>query len=232
MAANPFKLTVSQIRDRRRAVRHNVGGVKGLAVRVDGAAETINALAMLPAAVQRRVLRQALAAAARPVMTAMKAGAIAYERGSQEAMGAVGRSLAVKVATSKRDPSIAYAMVGAKRGYAEIVRLNTEGKVQSIRTRRRGKKLRQGVYAVKGRNLKSLGPTARAARLDPRNGLTQRRTPTRYLHLLELGPRGRIGRSGHFMDKAAISARATSMQKFNERLFAGIDREFGRMAAK
>jgi hypothetical protein len=232
MAANPFKLTVAQMRDKRRSVRHNVGGVRGLAVRVEGAKETINALAQLPAGVQRRVLRQALAAAARPVMAAAKAGAKAYENQSSEAVGTVGRSFAVKVATSKRDPSIAYALVGAKRGYAEIVRINQQGAVQSLRVRRRGKKLRKGVYAVKGRNLKNLGPTARKARLDPKNGLTQRRTATRYLHLIELGPRGRIQRKGGFMDNAAKSSARASVTDFNRILFAGINREFAKRAAK
>lgn len=211
---------------------HEFRRLRGLAVHVEGAIETQRALAMLPTAVQRKVLRQALAAAGRPVLAAMRAGAKAYERGSTESIGAVGRSLTVKVATSKRDPSIAYALVGAKRGYAEIVRLNEKGVVQSLRTRRRGKKLRQGVYAVKGRNLKNLGPVARKARLDPRNGLTQRRTPTRYLHLIELGGKSRKIRAGHFMDGAAISASSASRQAFMRVFDAGLHREFMKMAAK
>lgn len=227
-----MKLSVSQIRDRRRSAQHNVGGIRGLAVQIDGAEQTMRALATLPAAVQRRVLRQGLAAAARPVRTAMKAGAIAYERGSTESIGAVSRSLAVKVATSKKNPAIAYAMVGAARGHAEIARIDASGAIQKLRTRRHGKRLRQGVYAVKGRDLKSIGPTARKARLDPRNGLNQRRTPTRYLHLIELGGKKRPIRAGHFMDNAAKSAYPASMREFDRVFAAGMHREFMKMAAK
>jgi hypothetical protein len=232
MAANPFKLSVGQIRDRRRSVQHNVRGIRGLAVQIDGAEQTMRALAQLPAAAQRRVLRQGLAAAARPVRAAMKAGAAAYERGSAESIGAVGRSLGVKVASSKKNPAIAYAMVGALRGYAETVTLNKVGEVQSLRVRRfRGRKV-NGVQKVGSRQLKNIGPTARKARLDPRNGLIQRRKPTRYLHLIELGPRGRIKRAGNFMDKAARSAASASMQAFDRVFSAGLHREFQKMAAK
>ena len=62
---------------RSRTVR-NIGGVRGLAVQVQGDKQTIAALAQLPAAVQRRVLRQGMAAAARPVVQAMKAGAVEF----------------------------------------------------------------------------------------------------------------------------------------------------------
>lgn len=232
MPANPFKMSVAQIRSNRRSVTHNVGGIRGLAVQIDGADETKRALAMLPAAVQRRVLRQALAAAARPVKAAMKRGAIAYEQGSTEAFGTTGRSLIEKVATSKRNPSIAYAVVGARRGYAEIARINQAGEIQGLRTRRRGKKLRSGLYKVRGRQLKNLGPLARKARLNPKHGLTQRRTPSRYLHLIELGGKKRKIRAGHFMDKAALSAGSESRDAFSRVFGDGVAREFARMAAK
>lgn len=210
----------------------NVGGVRGLAVNITGDRQTIQALAQLPAAVQRKVLRQALAAAARPVRAAMKTGAVAYERGSTEAFGTTGRSLTVKVQTSKKNPSIAYALVGAKRGYSETVRLNQQGAIQTLRVSRRGRKLRRGVTAIKSRELKNLGPIARKARLDPKKGQIQRRTPTRYLHLIETGGKGRRIRAGQFMDKAATGASMASRQAFNRVFGVGLHREFQRMAAK
>lgn len=232
--ARPFsgKPTVSQIRAHRRGIRHNVGGIRGLAVQIDGDEQTRRALALLPAAVQRRVLRQALAAAARPVRAAMKSGAREYSSKSPEAFGVAERSLIVKVSTSKKTPSVAYAVVGAARGYAETVQIDRQGEIQSRRVSRRGKKLRTGVHKVHSRQLKNIGPQARKARLDPRKGLIQRRKPTRYLHLIELGGKTRRIRAGHFMDRAARSANAASVLKFNERFAAGMKREFDRMAAK
>jgi hypothetical protein len=111
-------------------------------------------------------------------------------------------------------------------------RIDPKGIIQGLRTRRRGKQVRKGVYSVKGRDLKNIGPIARKARLDPSKGRIQRRTPTRYLHLIELGGKTRKIRAGHFMDQAARSSANTSMQAFNRVLFAGMSREFNRMAAK
>lgn len=230
----PFsgKPTVAQIRSHRRSIRHNVRGIAGLAIQVDGAEETQRALALLPAAVQRRVLRQALATAARPVRNAMKAGARQYEQGSPEAIGTTSRALTVKVSTSKKNPAVAYAVVGAARGYAETVNLSKTGAVQALRVRRRGKQIRKGVYKVRSRSLKNIGPQARKARLDPRNGRIQRRVASRYLHLIETGGKKRKIRAGHFMDKAAISAGPESRAKFEQVFDAGLHREFQRMAAK
>lgn len=206
------------------------GQLRRLGVRVEGADQTIDALAQLPLAVQRRILRGALTAAARPVAAAVRRMAKQESAQSKrkEGVGTTARSIIAKVQTSKRDQTIAYGLVGARRGYAEIVRLNKEGRVASIRARRRGKKIRKGVYEVDGRELKNLGPVARKARLNPGKKSTHKRVPTRYLHLFE-----KRGRSpARILDRAATATASQSMVAFNRILFAGINREFSKMAAK
>jgi hypothetical protein len=215
---------------RTRTVR-NIGGIRGLAVRVQGARETIDALAQLPVAAQRRVLRQGMAAAARPVVKAMKAGAKSASASSKrkEGVGTTSRAIISKVKTSKRDPSIAYAIVGARRGYAEFLTFDkSAGKanVMTIQTQRRIRK--GGKSVIRRRDLKNLGPIARKARLDARSNSARKRVPSRYLHLFE--KRGSSG--GRFMDKASRQSANQSMVAFNRVFFAGINREFAKRAAK
>lgn len=219
---------------RSRTVR-NIGGVRGLAVSVQGADETIRALAQLPAAVQRRVFRQGMAAAARPVVSAMKAGArkASHESRRKEGVGTTARAIVSKVATSKRDPSIAYALVGARRGYAEFLTFDkSAGKsdVMTIQTQRLMRRVRGGrrQRKVVRRDLKNLGPIARNARLDPRSNSARKRIPSRYLHLFEKRGRG----APRFMDQAARSSAMASRQAFNRVFFSGLDREFRKLAAK
>lgn len=215
---------------RRTKTIRNIGGIRGLAVQVQGARETIEALAKLPVAVQRRVLRQGMAAAARPVVQAMKAGAKSASVASRrkEGVGTTARAIISKVATSKRDPSIAYAVVGARRGYGEFLTFaRSAGKtgVATIQTQRRIRK--NGKNVIRRRDLKNLGPIARKARLDPRSNSARKRVPSRYLHLFE-----KRGSAGRFMNQAARSSASASQQAFHRVFMNGLVREFGRMAAK
>lgn len=215
---------------RTRTVR-NIGGIRGLAVRVTGANETIQALAKLPVAVQRRVLRQGMAAAARPVVQAMKAGAKSASKASErhEGIGSTARAIISKVATSKRDPSIAYAVVGARRGYAEFLTFDRSAGKTGVRTIEAQRRMRRkGKNVTRRRQLKSLGPIARKARLDPRSNSARKRVPSRYLHLFE--KRGAAG--GRFMDKASRSSASASQQAFHRVFMNGLVREFSKMAAK
>lgn len=215
---------------RTRTVR-NIGGIRGLAVQVQGDKETIAALAQLPVRVQRRVLRQGMAAAARPVVQAMKSGAKSASAASKrkEGVGTTARAIISKVQTSKRDPSIAYALVGARRGYAEFLTFDKsvgKSNVTTIQTQRRIRK--GGKNVIRRRDLKNLGPIARKARLDPRSNSARKRVPSRYLHLFEK----RGSASGRFMDKAARTSASSSMVAFNRVFLAGLHREFQKMAAK
>lgn len=223
-------MATPQFKFRRTKTVRNIGGIRGLAVRVEGDAQTIQALATLPVAVQRRVVRLAMAAAARPVAQAMKAGARAASKKSKrkEGIGTTARSIVSKVATSKRDPSIAYAVVGARRGYTEFVTLDANRAVAAIRARRRGKQLRAGVHKVRSRQLKNLGPIARKARLNPKSNSTHKRVPSRYMHLFE--KRGK--RPHRFMDNAARSSASAAKDAFTRVFMNGLHREFQRMAAK
>lgn len=214
---------------------HNVGGIRGLAVKFVGADETKRALALLPAAVQRRVLRNAVAAAARPVTKAMRAGArtAASQSRRREGIGTTARSIVQKVATSKRDPSVAYAVIGARRGYSEMVSLVDETKrsaVKNIRVRRQTKRGRRGTTKVTERDLKNLGSVARKARLNPKSNSTHKRVPSRYLHLIEKGTKRSRGYG--FMQSAAGGQISAVRDAFARVLDEGLIREFNRMAAK
>ena len=209
---------------------HSVGGVRGLAVRIEGAEQTKRALAGLPAAVQRKVLRGAVAAAARPVTKTMRRLAKSYSAASkqQEGIGATARAIAQKVRTSKRDPATAYAVIGARRDHVELVDIkHSTGAVAGItQVRRRNKK-----GAVRRRNLKNLGPIARKARLNPRRENNRKRRPSRYLHLIEKGGKKRATRAGHFMSRAAAQQSGQVRKIFADKLDEGIAREFKKLAA-
>lgn len=223
-----------QFKFRRTKTARNIGGIRGLAVRVDGAQEAIQALATLPVRVQRRVVRLAMAAAARPVVQAMKAGARAASKKSKrgEGIGTTARAIVSKVATSKKDPSIAYAVVGARRGYAEFVTLHSDwdrrAGVAHIQTQRRIR--RKGKNVIRRRDLKHIGPIARKARLDPKSNSTRKRVASRYLHLFE--KRGTRRPAPRFMDAAARSSASAAVTAFNRVFMNGLVREFHRMAAK
>lgn len=210
---------------------HNVGGIRGLAVKFVGAEETKRALAMLPAAIQRRVLRNAVAAAARPVTKTMRqlAKTASAQSKRREGIGTTARSIVQKVATSKRNPAVAYAMIGARRGYSELVNIDALRRVSGVSVRRETRRGRRGTN-VRERNLKNLGPVARRARLDPKSNSSRKRVPTRYLHLIEKGTRR--SRAYKFMRHAAMNAAGASKQAFLRILSDGISREFNKMAAK
>ena len=219
------------------------GPTSGLAVRFEGAEHTKRALAGLPAAVQRKVLRFAVAAAARPVASAvrqnLKAGSAASRR--HEGVGAAARSVAVKVATSRRDPAVAYALIGARRGYSEMVTLKDTGKdreqVESITARRvtkRGKRNRVSVTTE--RTLKYLGKIGRKARLSRRSNSSLKRVPSRYLHLLEKGANnvrsGKRWAGWHSLSNAASATASAARSAFTRVMDAGISREFQRLARR
>lgn len=219
------------------------GATSGLAVRFEGAEHTKRALAGLPAAVQRKVLRFAVAAAARPVAVAvrqnLKAGSAASR--SNAGVGAAARSVAVKVATSRRDPAVAYALVGARRGYSEMVTLKDTGKdreeVESITVRRvtkRGKRNRVSVTTE--RPLKYLGKIGRKARLSRRSNSSLKRVPSRYLHLLEKGANnvrsGKRWAGWHALSNAAAATASAARSAFIRVMDAGISREFQRLARR
>lgn len=211
----------------------NIGGIRGLAVRITGATETLHALAQLPVRMQRRVYRQGMAAAARPVVQAMKAGARAASAKSirSEGVGTTARAIVSKVATSKRDPSIAYAIVGARRGYAEFLTFDKSAGRANVMTIQSQKRIRKkGKTVIRRRDLKNLGPIARKARLDPRSNSARKRVPSRYLHLFE--KRGTRRPAPRFMDAAARSSASAAVTAFNRIFMDGLVREFHRMAAK
>lgn len=213
----------------------NIGGIRGLAVKFVGAEQTKRALAELPAAIQRRVLRNAVAAAARPVTKMVKHGAKLASAQSRrhEGIGTTARSIVQKVATSKKDPSVAFALIGARRGYSEFVNLVDETRrsgVSRVTVQRRTRRGRKGATKVSQRQLKNLGPVARRARLNPKSNTTHKRVPTRYLHLFEKGSKRSMG--SKFMQYAALSQIAASRGAFARVLDDGIAREFSKMAAK
>lgn len=207
------------------------GQLRRLGVRVEGAEQTIDALAQLPLAVQRRIMRGALTAAARPVAAAVRRMAKQESARSKrkEGVGTTARAIIAKVQTSKRDPTIAYGLVGARRGYAEFLTFDkSAGKsnVMTIQTQRRIRK--GGKNVIRRRDLKNLGPVARKARLDARSNSARKRVPSRYLHLFE-----KRGRSpARILDRAATATASQSMVAFNRIFFAGINREFAKRAAK
>jgi len=210
--------------------RSLAGSARGvLAVRLLGSDAIKRDLARLTVTIQRKLLRNAVAASARPVAKMLKQymRADAAKSPRQESIGASVRSIGIKVGTSKSDPGVAYAKIGARRGYAEIVKIDQTGSVQSISVRRRGKKIRRGVHSVKHRALKNIGPIARKARLNPKQGRTQRRIPTRYLHLIEKGTRR--SRAYKFMRAAEENAAHASRMAFGASIEHGITREFGKL---
>ena len=219
------------------------GPTSSLAVRFEGAEHTKRALAGLPAAVQRKVLRFAVAAAARPVASAvrqnLKAGSAASRR--HEGVGTSARSVAVKVATSRRDPAVAYALIGARRGYSEMVTLKETGKereaVESITVRRVTKRGKRGrVSVTKERKLKYLGPIASRARLSKSSNTTHKRVPSRYLHLLEKGSlnarSGQMWKGRRALQKAADATVSAARSAFIRVMDSGISREFQRLARR
>lgn len=208
----------------------SVGGIRGLSVKFVGAEQTKRALAMLPAAIQRRVLRNAVAAAARPVTRAIKAGARTASAQSRrhEGVGTTSRAIIQKVATSKRDPAVAFAKIGARRGYTEFIQLD-KTRVSGITAERRTRR-RRGAAKVTRRSLKNLGPAARKARLNPKSNTSNKRTPTRYLHLIEKGSRRSRGHG--FMQQAAAGQISASRGAFARIMHQGVQREFSKMAAK
>ena len=220
------------------------GATSGLAVRFEGAEHTKRALAGLPAAVQRKVLRFAVAAAARPVASAvrqnLKAGSAASRR--HEGVGAAARSVAVKVATSRRDPAVAYALIGARRGYSEMVTLKDTGKdreqVESITARRVTKVGKKGarVTRITDTKLKYLGKIGRKSRLSRRSNSSLKRVPSRYLHLLEKGANnvrsGKRWAGWHALSNAASATASAARSAFTRVMDAGISREFQRLARR
>lgn len=203
-----------------------VGGIRGLAVRFEGADTVKRGLAQLPYLVQRKVLRLAVAAAARPVTAAVRQGAKAYSAGSlrKEGIGTTTRSIVQKVATSKSNPAVAYAVIGARKGYTEFVTLDSDHKVSAIQVAKRIRKAK-GRTVVNGRSLTNLGPIARKARLNPKSNSTHKRVPSRYLHLIEIGGKKRRIRAGRFIETAARSTIVASRTKFAEVLEHGVKRE-------
>lgn len=223
----------------------SVGGVFGLKVEIVGDVQTANALAKLPAAVQRKVARLAIAAKARPIQNAMKLGARRASASSrrQEGIGATARSIATKVETSKKNPWVTYARIGARRGYYEFIHLQDDQKrsgvshVTTITRKRRGSG-RKAVYEDRGGRLKTLSARGRKARLSPNrhkdgtHGGAIKRGPSRYLHLIETGGRkGRL-RAYRFMDQAARTGHAAGQTAYIQKMDDGIRREFAKLAAK
>ncbi len=219
----------------------NVGGIRGLAVQFTGAEETKRALALLPGVVQRRLLRYATAAAARPIVAYVKQYANAYSRTSRrgEAIGTVGRSITSKVATSKKNPAVAYALIGARRGYGEFVTFHSDTDRRagvahvSIQTRKVLSRRNGRIYSkVTSRDLKNIGPIARKARLDPKSNSTRKRIPSRYLHLIEKGGTARKIRAGNMLSNAADNAAGAAQDAYTRVMLQGMIREFDKMAAK
>jgi hypothetical protein len=215
----------------------SVGGIFGLKVEIVGDVKTANALAQLPTAVQRRVARQAIAAKARPIQAAMKAGARQASLSSkrQEGIGTTSRAIATKVGTSKRQPWVTYAKVGARRGYTEFVTLQDEtkrsapSKVSVVKQIRRGRG-RRGVREDRVSLLKNMSARTRHARLDPKSNSTRKRVPSRYLHLIEKGTRR--SRAYRFMAQAAQVGKTLGQAAYMKIMDEGIKREFAKMAAK
>jgi hypothetical protein len=201
---------------------HHVGGVAGLAIQFVGADQTKRALAQLPAAIQRKVLRLATAAAARPVAAMLKREARVASAASarKEGIGTTARSIATKV---------------ARKGYTEFVALQDESKrsspakVTATREVRRGRGRRARVE-VRGMGERSLNARQRKARLDPKSNSSRKRVPSRYLHLFEAG--SKRSRAAGFMRAAAQRTRTESRNAFVDKLDEGMKREFNKMAAK
>lgn len=213
------------------------GAKFGLKVDIVGDIQTANALAMLPARVQRRISRLAIAAKARPIAKAMKAGALQASMSSvrKEGIGTASRAIATKVGTSKRDPWVTYAKVGARRGYTEFVTLQDEtkrsapSKVSVVKQIRRGRG-RRGVREDRVALLKNMSARTRDARLDPKSNSTRKRVPSRYLHLIEKGTRRSL--AYRFMQRAAEVGKTLGQAAYMKVMKDGIDREFAKLAAK
>jgi hypothetical protein len=211
----------------------NVGGIRGLAIKFVGAETAKRDLARLKPTIQKKLLRQGVASAARPVLKLARQYAKQTSAAStrSEGIGTTARALGMKVATSKRDAGVAYAIIGAKRGYFEYVTLMDRNKRSGVKEvsvprRRRGGK-------VEHVPLKNLGPIARKARLSPQrqkdgtHAERIRRVPSRYLHLIDKGTRR--SRAGKFMRWAAYNGRAESRAAFAENISAGLTREFAKL---
>lgn len=214
----------------------SVAGIRGLAVKFVGSESVKRDLSTLKPRIQRRLLRQAVASAARPVAKLMRryAKQSSTESDRNEGIGTTARSIDMKVGTSRKDPGVAYAFIGAKRGYVELVHLERKDRRSGVRKivvgNRRGRTRLLGPgnkRRMHYRPLKNLGPVARKARLDPKSNTALKRVPTRYLHLIEKGT-GR-SRAYKFMRYAAHNGKADSRSKFAENIREGIVREFGKL---
>lgn len=215
----------------------SVGGVHGLKVEIVGDVQTARALSQLPTRVQRAIARHAIAAKARPIAKAMKAGAAMAARDSirHEGIGTTSRAISMKVATSKRNPWVTYAKVGARRGYTEFVTLLDDTKrsapkgVAVVKQIRRGRG-RRGVREDRVSLLKSMSARTRRARLDPKSNSTRKRIPSRYLHLIEKGTKRFLGYQ--FMERSAELGKTAGQAAYMRVLDEGIKREFAKLAAK
>lgn len=189
----------------------SLGGVRGLAISIDAREVPMmaNQLAQFTEAFQRRLMRTALTKSARPVRNRMVQMVRTYSAGSRrnEAVGATQRAIIMKVQSLKRDPSQAYAIIGVRRRYEEMVETADPTRRSNVTGRR--------VAAFKGgkhvgyRALKNIGPIARKARLNPKRtskgfAASQRRRPDKYFHLIDTGAR-HIRRVGRFLERANAS---------------------------
>lgn len=216
---------------------HSVGGIRGLAVKFVGAESVKRDLARFTPNIQKRLLRQAVASAGRPVMKLVRqyAKQASAQSDRQQGIGASARSIAMKVGTSKKDAGVAYALIGARRGYTEFVAVGQDRRVKAIAIEqvKRGRRNRRRVItSVQFRELKNLGPVARSARLNPKlkANQTRKRIPTRYLHLFEKG--SRRSRAAKFMRWAAHNGREESRTKFAANIREGLVREFSKLGQK
>jgi len=211
-----------------------IDGIPNLAIKFDGYEQAKAKIAQLPRLVQRKVLRNSVAAAARPVVKAVKGHAKSISRHSRthEGVGATARSIVATTKTSKRNPAVAYALVGARRGYFERIHLTKTGRRRGVKSIQTVKRLgRRG--GLRKTRLKNIGPSARRARLRPTQGKASSliRKPTRYLHLLEKG-RHKTPKTWPGFGLLVNSARGTrwvSVALFQKTMRAGITRELARI---
>lgn len=214
----------------------------GLAVKVVGSQKTKRQLELLPVLVQRKILRLAVAAGARPVADEMRGRLRRISAASKrhEGIGTAARSIVVKTASKKSDPNVAYAVVGARRGYGEIATLRAgvsaghSAAVKNVTAYKVIKRGRRGSLRVNLSDNIRLSPSARKARLRPTKGLRDlnKRVPSRYLHMLE---RGRYVRpphwtGWHFAERTARRLAGTVNMIIRRQIIIGLQREMKRAA--
>jgi hypothetical protein len=191
-----------------------------LQIIITGADRMIRTLEGLPAAVERRVLRNALRAAARPMREAAKGTA-------PKMSGLLGASIGLGPVHWYASSGTMYVAVGARSGFARQVGEVSRKRAFGVRTSR---------MEILGKGGKSSGMVLSSRKQNPR----------KYAHLAERGRKGVEAKSGkalylyqygaflrrvgpaagtHFMAKAFAATQGAMRQILETQILSGVERE-------